>query len=122
VKQSSERLLENINVRLANLEETHSKDVPHLMMALAEIKAELFAEVKHHKAAIERAFLDIRAADKRLANIEKLLHNPIAPSIHVKFPVLDFFRRYWHVLAIIGSLISFILSYFFGYTIKSSNG
>lgn len=89
-----------------------------LITSLIEAKAEHEVEIRYINAGLERIFNELKQINTRLAKIEnKVYVQREKKHASVRYSFVEAFWEYRHLIAISVALISFILSFFFGFHI-----
>ena len=121
--QEHDHEIQSVQITLQEIQTTlrHLENGQQGISNLLEAKAIHSIEIKHLSHGMERVFDEVKKIDRRMGKIETILeiekeekqYNH-APARHSGYGVFETFKEYWHVIAIIASIIYAILTYVLG--------
>ncbi len=120
--QEHDHEIQSVQITLQEIQTTlrHLENGQQGISNLLEAKAIHTIEIKHLSHGMERVFDEVKKIDRRMGKIETILeiekeekhiHAATRDSSH---GVFEAFKEYWHVIAIIASIIYAVLTFVLG--------
>lgn len=101
----------------------HVENNQRTISKLYEAKVEHTVEIKHLSNSMERVCDELKKIDGRLGKVETLLEierqeTAARAGLRSGNFIVEAFKDYWQVIAVVATILSTFLSYFFGIRIK----